>query len=68
MHSDVSKKCVALWRRIDFQILGVKIRVWEFDKTTFLGEHICSTKALFSSMARRSCFVALHGLARKTFG
>jgi len=45
-----------LWRRIDFDILGVKIRVLEFHKTTFFLQNICSTLALFSSMVSADLF------------
>ena len=56
LHSDISKKCLALSRRIDFDILGVKIRVLEFHKTTFFLQNICSTLALFSSMVSADLF------------
>ena len=42
-HSQFSKKCRALWPRIDFDILTVKIGVLEFPKTTFPLHIICST-------------------------
>jgi hypothetical protein len=36
-----------LWRRIDFDILGVKIRVLEFHKTTFFAQHLLDTGPFF---------------------
>jgi hypothetical protein len=47
VHSDVSKKCLALWRRIDFQILGVKINVLEFDKNFFFAQHLLDIGPFF---------------------
>jgi hypothetical protein len=47
VHSDVSKKCLALWRRIDFQILGVKIKVLEFDKNFFFAQHLLDIGPFF---------------------
>ena len=42
LHSQFSKKCLALWRRIDFDISTVKIRVLDFPKTTFF---LCTSSA-----------------------
>ena len=58
LHSDISKKCLALWPRIDFDILGVKIRVLEFHKTTFFLHIICSTLAFFLPWSQLTCLAA----------
>ena len=62
------KNVSGLWRRIDFDILGVKIKVLEFHKTTFFLHIICSTLAFFLPWSQLTCLAALHNLARKTLG
>ena len=47
LHSQFSKKCLALWRRSDFNISTVKIRVLEFPKTTFFAHHLLDTGLFF---------------------
>ena len=39
LHSEISKKCLALWRRIDFDILGVKIRGFGISQNYFFFAH-----------------------------
>ena len=67
LHSDISKKCLALWPCIDFDILGVKIRALEFHKTTFFAHHLLDI-GFFLPWSQLTYVAAWHNLARKTLG
>ena len=69
LHSDISKKGLALWPRIDFDILGVRIRVLEFHKTIyfFFAYHLLDI-GFFPPWSQLTYVAAWHNLARKTLG